>query len=132
MLRRLPPRQVGFTLIEVLVAVTITSILLVALLRLFSGGLVGAESTSAYDDAIVIAESTLEATSVNVRLRDGAVIDRDEGRFHVVASIHRYGLVGKDQAGPIIPYEVAVTVSWQDRRQPRGVTLRSLRLGARQ
>ena len=126
------PSSSGFTLIEVLVAVTITSILLVALFRLFSEGISVAGRASAYDDAAVIAESTLESLGVTKSLQDGATLERDQGRFHISATIHRYSVGHEDSIGSIIPYELAVTVSWQEQRQPRAVALRTLRLGSAQ
>ncbi len=124
-------RAGGFTLLEVLVALTIAGILLVALLRVFSGAIAITGQTDAYNEAAMIAESMLESLGTSEVLQVGATIDRNAGSFHIEATVHVYnsGITGNTAAARVIPYELAVTVSWQEQRHARSVMLRTLRLG---
>ena len=121
----------GFTLIEVLVAFTIAAVLLLPLLRSFSAGIASATRTDAFTTATLIAESTLASVGPGIALVDGGDFDQQEGRYHVSASVHRYQ--GEEVTSqPLlvtIPYEVLVTVSWQEAARTRSVVLRTLRLG---
>jgi general secretion pathway protein I len=121
----------GFTLIEVLVAFAVAAVLLVGLSRAFSGGFRLGGEVDRYDAALVIAESTIDALGAALPPRDDGAFDRREGGFAVRAVAHRYG---EDEATPgtvepvLVPYELAVAVSWQEGRQRRSVELQTLRL----
>jgi prepilin-type N-terminal cleavage/methylation domain-containing protein len=121
----------GFTLIEVLVAFAIAAVLLLPLLQSFSTGIGAATRSEAATEATLIAQSALEGIGDSVVLGDGASIDRQEGRYHISALVRRYE-GGGGPAGPILtvaPYEVSVTVDWQEGPRTRSLTLRTLRLG---
>ncbi len=120
----------GFTLVEVLVAFAIASLLLVAILRMLTVDLAGGERSDAYTAATILAESTLDALGVVTPLAPGAAETRD-GRFRIAASVERYhdpGGVGGD-AQYLVLYRVAATVSWRERGRERSVSLWTLRLG---
>ncbi len=120
----------GFTLIEVLVAFTIAAVMLLPLLRSFSAGVASVTRTDAFAAATLIAESTLETAGPGIALVDGVDLDRQEGRYHVSASVRRYEGDGTLPRVLIaVPYEVVVTVSWQEAARTRSVVLRTLRLG---
>ena len=121
----------GFTLIEVLVAFAIAAVLLLPLLRSFSTGIGAATRSDAATEATLIAQSTLEGMGHLVALSDGASIDRQEGPYHVSALVGRHHGDGV-ASGPIltvVPYDVAVTVDWQDGARTRSITLHTVRLG---
>jgi prepilin-type N-terminal cleavage/methylation domain-containing protein len=122
----------GFTLIEVLVATTIAALLLLPLLRGFSAGLATTTRSGGLTQATLIAESTLERVGGEGSLDQAAGFDRQEGPYHVKASVHRYASGAADDASvlPVAPYEIVVTVGWPEGAQIRSVVLRTLRLGA--
>ena len=131
-MRRRRPDDSGFTLIEVLVAFAIAAVLLLPLLRSFSTGLGTATRSDAATEATLIAQSTLEGMGHLVALDAGASIDRQEGSYHVSALVGRYQGDGV-AAGSIltvVPYDVAVTVDWQEGARTRSITLHTLRLGS--
>lgn len=120
----------GFTLLEVLVAFTIASFLLVAVLRALTLGLDGSQRSETYTRATILAESTLEAMGVTAPLRDGDEAELQKGPFHISASVHRYSDPSLPQ-GPaqyLVLYRLTATVSWRERRQARAVSLETLRL----
>lgn len=68
MRRQCAPRQRGFSLLEVLVAFVILSLVATALFRLFSGALVNASAADDYTHAVLVAESALVEAAAAVPL----------------------------------------------------------------
>lgn len=121
----------GFTLVEVLVAFTVATLLLGALYQIFSGGLRSASVAAEYSNAILLAESALEAFGVEERLVAREAHDRVDRKYerHVVVR-PRPDLLADDMISPALaPYEVEVSVTWRSGRQPRSVSLSTIRLG---
>jgi general secretion pathway protein I len=133
----------GFTLLEVVVALSIAALALVTLFQTGSGGLFAADSAARIDEAIERAQSHLAAFG-----RSGAVAPGqstgDDGsgyRWQMRATpIARQpaaepidtgkALNERQQAGPrLVLYEVEVTISWGGASQHRSVVLETRRLG---
>ena len=68
MRQRCALRHRGFSLLEVLVAFVILSLVATALFRLFSGGLVNASAADDYTHAVLVAESALAEAAAAVPL----------------------------------------------------------------
>lgn len=83
--------------------------------------------TEAYGEALIIADSALEAFGSGRPLVEGDSGDRVDGRFRVATSVHRYGSA-EAEGQYLVPYEVLVTVSWLEGPRRQSVALRSLRL----
>jgi prepilin-type N-terminal cleavage/methylation domain-containing protein len=66
--QRLAPREHGFSLLEVLVAFVILSLVATALFRLFSGALNNASASEDYSRAVLVAESALDGGASVVNL----------------------------------------------------------------
>jgi prepilin-type N-terminal cleavage/methylation domain-containing protein len=124
-----PDNSRGFSLIEMLIAVAIASVVLTGVMRLFSTSLAGASRADAYAQATLLAQSKLEAMGGTI-LTTVSDAEGSEGSFRWRSSIHRYGdpTAGLG-ASYLLPYEVAVSVSWIETGRERSLTLRSLRLG---
>ena len=119
----------GFTLIEMLIAVTIAALLLTATMRFFSASLAGAARSDSYTQATLLAQSKLESMGglIVTSLQEAS---GSEGPFRWRASIQRYGGSGAgQQAAFLVPYEIAVSVSWRESGTQRSFSLRSIRLG---
>jgi len=86
---RKPPR--GFSLLEVLVAFVILSLVAVALFRLFSGALNNASAADDYSRAVLVAESALATAAAAQPLREttqsGTV---DDGRIEWATRVEPY------------------------------------------
>jgi general secretion pathway protein I len=117
----------GFTLIEILVAFTIATLLLVVLLHSFSNGIVSSTRSETYNEALIIAESTLDSMGTQSPLKVGETTEH-AGRFDVRAAVQR----APEAAGEgqyVGPYELTVEVSWHDGARRQSIRLRTLRLG---
>src|SRR5579872_542006 len=77
--RRLRAESDGFTLLEVLVAFTIASFLLVVVLRALTLGLDGSQRSEAYTRATILAESTLETMGIVTPLKEGDQAELQNG-----------------------------------------------------
>ena len=121
-------RRRGFTLLEILVSVTILAVALVALMRAFSTGLMGIGLAEARATAVAHARAKLEEVGTVIALEAGDLEGEWEDGYRWHVAIERYQLeLGEADAGAALaPYTVEVTVSWDEARK---FTLSTLRLG---
>lgn len=85
----------GFSLLEVLVAFVILSLVATALFRLFSGALVNASAADDYTHAVLVAESVLAEAAATVPLVEGSSSGTaDEGRIAWTTQVARYSPPG--------------------------------------
>jgi general secretion pathway protein I len=117
----------GFTLVEVLVAFTIASFLLVAMLRAVTLGLDGSRRAESYTRAAVLAESALDTMGNAAPLRDGDETELRDGPFLIHATVRRYAEFPGGQSLGL--FRLSATVSWRDGRRDEAVSLQTLRLG---
>lgn len=116
----------GYTLIEVLVAMTILAMAMTVLFRVFSGGLRNVGVAGDYAQAVAIAESQLAAADgaeLAPGVERGAVADR----FAWTRAVTQLDLPGI-AAGSVAAYEVIVTVEWYQNGRTREVRLDSILL----
>jgi hypothetical protein len=109
--------------------VAITALLLVPLIYNFSANIDRGSTADSTIEATLIAESMIETLGARLPLSPGESV-ADEGRFTVAASVQPYVGESGSSARYVIPYELAVSVSWKDGRRPHSVTVRSVRLAA--
>jgi general secretion pathway protein I len=88
-------RQRGFSLLEVLVAFVILSLVATALFRLFSGALVNASAADDYTHAVLVAESALAEAAAAVPLVETTNSgSADEGRIAWTTRVAPYSPPG--------------------------------------
>jgi len=127
--RRRAERAAGFTLIEVLVAFAIAAVLLVPLIRIFSGGIGGLARSERAATASIWAETVLAARDGETPLSEGVEGGDLPGGYRWQRTVALYREGGFAQEGrPLVPYEVTVTLSWREGVRVRSVTLETLRL----
>src|SRR5215469_4885920 len=102
----------GFTLIEVLVALTILSISLAALLAIFLQGLDRAKESSNEAAARVLAQSLLTQAKAAPSLAFGSSAGKTNG-LQWSMQIEPYGSAADRAAWQTIPAELVATVSWR-------------------
>lgn len=115
--------QAGFSLLEILVALTILGISMAALMQVFAGGLKGARKARDYNTAVLLAQSKMEESLMIKTVEEGAAGGIFEGmdRFSWVSEVTPFELPA-DEAQPVPEdmtrqitfnaYQVTVTVSW--------------------
>ena len=121
----------GFTLIEVLVAFAIAAVLLVPLLRLFSGGTTALTRSERAATAALWAETLLDARTGETLLAAGADEGDLPGGYHWRRTVAPYldaALSPLQPGAVLVPYDVTLSVSWSERGQTRAVTLETLKL----
>ncbi len=126
-LSRSPGASDGFTLLEVLVALTILSISLVALLAAFSQGLDRATEDRTEAAARSLAQSLLAQAESAPNPAAGESSGQSSGLSWRV-KIVPYGSGDDQTAWKKTAAQISATVAWRDDGHPRSLTLSTLRL----
>lgn len=123
-------RQRGFTLIEVLVAFAIAAMLLVPLLRIFSGGVGALSRSERAAEAALWAQTMLEVRDGEAPLAAGAEEGDLPGGYHWRRTVSLYGdaTMSQQLRAPLVPYDVTLAITWNERGRGRAVTLETLKL----
>jgi general secretion pathway protein I len=135
---RLPSR--GFSLLEVLVAFVILSLVATALFRLFSGALNNASAADDYSRAVLVAESALAAAAATQPLREDTQSgSADDGRIAWTTRVAPYSppgispeFEGAAESMPNRLYRIAAEVTFAaPSGGQRTFALATTRIGAR-
>ena len=129
-------RQRGFTLIEIVVAFVVLSLVLVTSFEIFTGGMRRASDLEDYSRALVLAQGKLAAAGTEEPYKEGELAgDSEDRRFHWVVSTRRTD-EGAPPAGqptsnnPYALYRVDVRVGWAGAdTKERSLALSTLGLG---
>lgn len=129
------PAEAGFTLLEVVVALAIASLALVALFQAGSGGLFAVDTAARAEEALQRAQSHLAAVGRNAALIEGDTSGDDGGGYRwqlrIEPLMQRQGVEADGvTAQTTILFDVEVAISWRQQGHKRAVVLRTLRLGA--
>jgi len=125
----------GFTLLEVVVALTITGLAIVGLFQAAGGGLLAVNTAGRTEEAVQRAQSHLAAVGRSAALIQGEFTDDDGGgyrwrlRARPVATRQVAARDGNLTAAATL-FDVEVAISWPGRRGERSVVLKTMRLGA--
>jgi prepilin-type N-terminal cleavage/methylation domain-containing protein len=129
-----PPRGNGFTLLEVVVALTIAGLALAGLFRAGSGGLFAVDTAARAEEAVQRAQSHLAAVGRDAALAEGEFTGDDGAGFRwtlLVRPLATRQSLGQDNISPAVTtlFDVEVAVSWPGHTGGRAVVLKTLRLG---
>lgn len=110
-------RARGFTLIEVVIAFVLLSLVLAVSFEIFTNGFARAAELDEYSQALQVAQSRLAAAGVEETLREGeAQGDSEDRRFHWITRVTRSD-EGVDPSKPppgiFSLYRIDVTVTWR-------------------
>jgi prepilin-type N-terminal cleavage/methylation domain-containing protein len=124
----------GFTLIEVLVALTIVGLVLAVMAEIFSTGLTAHETASGAEEALALAEERLAVAAAT--LHSGTSEGMFAGRFtwRTTVAPYRDGSADSLDKPSALPrlYSVAVSVAWRDGHRSQQLSLTTLRLSPQQ
>lgn len=131
----------GFSLLEVLVAFVILSLVATALFRLFGGALNNAAAASDWSRALLVAETRLAVAATAMPLREGTDngADQNDPRIRWATRVEPYTPPNTtddlERAAEVLPtrlYRVSVDVSFPgDNGRDRVVSLATLKIAAR-
>jgi general secretion pathway protein I len=123
----------GFTLIEIIVAFAVATLLLGALYQVFSGALRAGSTADSYARAVLLAESALEVFGVDPVAAPAESTEQLDPKFgrHVIVR-PRLDLLNAEAGVPaFILYEIEVHIDWSEGPRARSVSLSTLRVGRR-
>ena len=123
------PRISGYTLIEVLVAMTILAMALTVLMRMFSSGLQNVSTSGDYARAVLIAEGQLAATGSTEAAMPGESHGSDD-KFRWTRTVQEYAPteLGQSRSLPVAAYRVTVAVEWPGKARARRLNLTTIKL----
>jgi len=111
-------RQRGFTLVEIVVAFVLLSLVLATSYQLFSTGLARASELDDYSRALEIAQTQIAQASVGEQFEEGQSSgESDDQRFRWMVTISRYdeGIdPDKKMLASLYPVKIAVRVAWKN------------------
>lgn len=125
--------QAGFTLIEVIVALIIAVMGLIAMFKAISGGMMSVEIATQHTTAIRYAQSHLEELGVTRPLRSGEQrgTEKDGYTWSLrITPLASHSRSEKRDSLPLTLFAVEAVVSWKTDKRERSVRLESYRLGS--
>ena len=121
--------QYGFSLLEVLVAFTITAITLGVLFQVYAKGTTAVVLAQDYAEALAVAESKLAAVSVTDAMSGVDVRGRSQDKYNWEIRMEEYGAANPEADSPawFSLARVDVNVSWRSRNRLHEVALQTLK-----
>jgi general secretion pathway protein I len=127
-----PDGEAGFTVVEIVVALTILALALGVLLNVMSNGIRQTGRAETVSEAGSLAQSLLAEVGNELPLRDGQITGRTDNGFRWRIEINPYGDGSDRREWPVAAHQVSAEVSWSDGPQERSLVLTTLRLGPKE
>lgn len=121
----------GFTIIEVIAALTILSLALAVLFGTLSDGFFYQGRARKLAEATSLAQSVLARAGTEFPLRPGVKKGEEENGLHWTLSITPYGTPADRKAWPVAAYEIVAEVFENERSGEPVLALTTLRLSAK-
>ena len=119
----------GFTLIEILVAISILAISLVVILQLFSGGLKSSRLSEEYTRAIFHAKEKMEEVLIPKELSEGGLQGEFEDSFRWKSEIVRIEDPEEDDKKlPFNMFEIKIGVMWDEGEKERRFEISTMKV----
>lgn len=119
--------QYGFTLLEVLVAISLIAIALLVIVQLFSANLRGMSTAEDYARAVIRAEGEMRDVLDRKDLTEGEWSEMRENRYRVDVVV-KEALPKRTETIPYQLYLVTLNLRWAEGTRTRTVTLSTLKL----
>jgi general secretion pathway protein I len=124
-----PNHKAGFTVVEVVVALTILALALGVLLNVMSNSIRQTGRAETVAEAGSLAQSLLAKIGTELPLRDGQITGQSDRGFRWRVQIDAYGDGTDRREWPVAAHQVLAEVLWSDGLQERSLVLTTLRLG---
>ena len=118
----------GFTLVELLVALTLFAVVGGTLLQLFQEGLRTARLAAGHTHAVFLARSKLVELQAYDHLRPGTLAGTFDDGYRWQAVLTGSESNDRGRRSLIGPLDLSLTVTWGDPGEARSITLQSLLL----
>ncbi len=120
--------NMGFSLLEILVAFTITALSLGVILQIYAKGTTSAILGEEYAQAVAIAESKLAAVGRSESLDDTETSGTEDDKYHWTITIQDYQSDSdSDFISPISLKKIHLDLHWQTKGKQRSIQLHTLR-----
>ncbi len=118
-------RTRGFTLIEILVALTLFAVIGGTLLQLFSQGLRSARIAGAHEHAVLLARSKLTELQAYSQLSPGVYQGVFDDGYRWRAELTPADVAGSSESARLRGLDLRLTISWGDIGEQRDFALTS-------
>lgn len=118
----------GFTLLEILIALTLFALVGGALLQLFHGGLNTVSTAGGHAHAALLARSKLTELQAYRQLQPGVEQGEFEDGFRWRTELTEADSVPDHAVAGLVPLNLVLEVSWGDPGSPRRINVESLLL----
>lgn len=116
----------GFTLLEVIVAVSILAIAVTVVFQVFSSNMRSVSNSEKYLSALMSAEETMGELLLQKELQEAVNVTRTEEGKIIKTEIVK-ALVDRTADLPVVLYEINVSVFWQQGNSERSLTIKTLK-----
>ena len=124
---KIPPGESGFSLLEVLIATTITSLTLIALLQLLMVGFKAKTNARQRTDATVLAEKILQEYTQKDKLTGGHYQGESAGYRYLVQIEPQYEINYAEAKSQVSCYLIRVSVAWLEKGKSKSIDLQTIR-----
>lgn len=124
-------RESGFTLVEVVAALTLLAAALGLLMNIMSASIRQTGRAETLAKATSLGRSLLQKVGSELPLHDGET-SRAEGEFLWRLIIEPFGDGSERREWPVAAHQISAQVSWRDGSDVRSLTLTTLRLGPKE
>lgn len=126
---RVPQSKPGFTLIEILVAISILAIAMTVILQLFSGGLKSARISNVYTQAIFHAREKMDESLLDSLYSDGMEEGVFDDGYQWKSEVTRVELDEEEQEKlPYYLYNINIKIIWDMGRSEKVFEVSTLRI----
>ncbi|MHB8880241.1 MAG: prepilin-type N-terminal cleavage/methylation domain-containing protein [Thermodesulfovibrionales bacterium] len=123
-------RSAGFTLLEVLVAMAVLSIAMVAVFELFAADLRGLSASDDYAAAVIKAEAKMREVLDDEKLTEGSWQETSDDGF-VFAGVIKKTDENRTEKLPVDLLEIDLTVTWTRGMKERSFSLKTMKVVAK-
>jgi general secretion pathway protein I len=123
----------GFTLLEILAALSVLAVSMGVLMHIFSTSLQNSVASRQYTQAVLLAESMLAEKELSPTAESQTLSGQLNDLYHwrYITSPYNPDNIQQATSSPLVPYLADIEISWEAGGKQHSVTLSTLRLALR-